>query len=139
MNTIIQLPLYINKNNFNIKNVNIIKETINYKLNLYGVIYGELLDKIHIDKHFDISSTMVSHILKSINLYKRTAIIEILNTRKGELLEEMITNLNMYAIVRDYQNNNNYKFFTIDIIDYVPKNYIPLSCLRKEKIKRLLK
>jgi len=139
MNNNVVLSLYIKRENFNNKNIKIIKETIKSKIKYFGVLYGELLEKIEY-RHFETSLMNVSHIIKSIDPLKSNVDLKILSTRKGLLLSNMYFETNLYAIVRDsYTIGNGYLFHTIDIVDYIPEGYIPLSCLRKEKIKRLLK
>ena len=141
MNIITQLPLYIKKENFNNKNVKMIKEEINSRIDDYGVLYGELIESTKLN-HFDTSFRNVSHTVKTINpLDSNVSIIPLSATKNGKLLLDMIFELDMVAVVRDSFSPNSYGyiFHTIDVVDYIPYGFIPLSCMRKEKIKRLLK
>ena len=140
MESTITLPLYIKRNRYNNKNVNIIKNTLKDKLNEFGVVYGEFRLLNNKNQHFEISLISVSHVILNINTYTATVDLKILETNEGSKVQFLLeNNIDLYAVIRDSDSNKNYRFFTIDIVEKITDDYKLVSCLRKEKIKRLLK
>ena len=134
----ITIPLYIKKDVFNHKNLNIVKNTLISKKESLGVIYGEIFEYNEPINNI-VSLHSASHVINFIDSTESICSLRLLMTQMGKTVKNLYDDgVNLYAIIRDNDNKENYIFFTIDIVAELNDNYTLFTNLRLKKLERIL-
>ncbi len=134
----ITIPLYIKKDVFNHKNSNIVKNTLISKKESYGVIYGEIFEYNEPINNI-VSLHSASHVINFIDRTESICSLRLLMTQMGKTVKKLYDDgVNLYAIIRDNDNKENYIFFTIDIVVELNNDYTLFTNLRLKKLERIL-
>jgi len=127
------IDLYIKKDvlrNYNLKKI---RDIFYQKIEEYGTLFGEFEPKKDAK---ETSLSRVSHINR--NIYYKKIDIEIINTFRGQMIDDFIDNdIELYGLIRDNGDINNYIFYTVDISTEIPDNYVKIID-RREKLERIL-